>query len=151
MFTDEPPLPREEGLEEAGIREMEKQEIPANFIRVVVALDLTNGLLATGLSFWRSFFFDLQLSVQENISAFLQATGLTVSEARNTGSSEFLPMEQLSFYFQGIDIASHEAHSRLRTEIGVSPLAGILYTDIKLHLKPKTADSAADQIPEQQS
>ena len=83
---------------------------------MVVALDLNNGLLATGLSFWRTFYYDLQMSVAENINAFLQATGLTVSEARNTGSEDFFPLDQLSFYFQGTDLGVLEAQTNQLSE-----------------------------------
>ena len=69
-----------------------------------VALDLNNGLLATGLSFWRPFYYDTKSTVAANIDQFLQATGLTVSEAHNTGTDQLLPLDQLSFFFQGMDL-----------------------------------------------
>ena len=46
----------------------QEMEVPPNFVRIVVAFDLNNGLLATGLSFWRSFYYDLHASVTDNVN-----------------------------------------------------------------------------------
>ena len=42
----------------------------------------------------------------------MQATGLAVSESRNTGSDQYFPLEELTFYLNGVDLERLEAATR---------------------------------------